>query len=123
MFAPAKTGSGESVLVTARSARVCTEVVAEAVSLAELGSAVELAPVAELVIVVAFGAFGFTCTTMLNTAVSPAVIVPFENTTLPFPPTTGELPAHPLPVVTDDETKVVLAGTVSVTVTDCASLG
>src|SRR6185295_8797735 len=62
-------------------------------------------------------------TTIVNTAVSPAATVAFENTTLPVPPTAGAVMLQPLPVVTTADTNVVLAGTASVTVTVCASLG
>src|SRR5690348_672412 len=64
-----------------------------------------------------------TLTTMVNTAVSLAATVAFEKTTLPVPPTAGAVVVQPLPVVTVADTNVVLAGTASVTVTDCASLG
>jgi len=79
--------------------------------------------VAELVIVVLFGVFALTFTTIVNTAVSNDATVPFQNTTLPVAPTEGELVLQPVPVVTVAETNVVLAGTASVTVTVCASLG
>src|SRR5437763_1834627 len=87
------------------------------------GSAVVLAAVAVLVIVVPLTAVGSTFTTMVKTAVSPLATVALEKTTLPVAPTAGALTLQPLPVVTVAESKVVLVGTASVTVTVCASLG
>jgi hypothetical protein len=93
------------------------------VLLADVESVVVVAAVALFEIVEPLAALAFTFTTIVKTAVSPAATVLFENTTLPVPPTAGVLPAHPVPVVTEDETNVVPAGTASVTVTLCASLG
>src|SRR5262249_25243858 len=123
MLLPASTGSGESDLVTARSAIALTVVVAVPVLLAGVGSVVALPAVALLDSVAPFGVAELTCTTIVNTAVSPAATVALENTTLPVPPTAGALRLHPTPVVTTADTNEVLAGTASVTVTDCASLG
>src|SRR5438477_1367 len=124
MLLPANTfGVGEPVLVTARSAEVCTVVMTASVLSLLLGSAVVLAAVAALVIVEPFAALEFTFTTTVKTAVSPLAIVALEKTTLPVPPTAGALVDQPLPVVTVADTKVVLVGTASVTVTLCASDG
>src|ERR671927_10060 len=123
MLVPAKAGSGVSVLVIARSACVCTVVVAVPVLLAGVGSVVVLAAVAELLIVAPFAVLALTLTTIVNTAVSPATVVAFEKTTLPVPRTAGALVDQPVPVVTVADTNVVLAGTASVTVTVCASDG
>src|SRR5690242_18487501 len=124
MLLPAKTfGSGEAVLVMAKSALVCTDVVAVPVLLAGVGSVVVLAAVAELEIVAPFAVEELTLTTIVKTAVSPVTDVAFEKTTLPVPPTAGALVDQPVPVVTTALTKVVLAGTASVTVTLCASDG
>src|SRR3954471_2637739 len=124
MLLPAKLGSGASDLVMARSALVCTVVVAVPVLLPGVGSVVVLAAVAELLIVAPFAVFELTLTTIVKTAVSPAATVDFEKTTLPVPPTAGGLGiVQPEPVVTTADTNVVLAGTASVTVTICASLG
>jgi hypothetical protein len=120
---PAITGSGESVFVTARSADVCTVVVAVAVLLADDASPAALAATAVLVIVDPFGVLAATFTTIVNTAVSPAATVALENTTLPVPPTAGAVVLQPVPIVTVADTNVVLAGTASVTVTVGASLG
>jgi len=46
-----------------------------------------------------------------------------EKTTLPVPPTAGVVVVQPEPVVTAAETKVVFAGTASVTVTLVALSG
>src|SRR5437764_438449 len=89
-----------------------------------MGSVFVLAAVAELVMVEPFTALALTLTTILKTAVSPAATLALEKTTLPVPPTAGGLGIdQPVPVVTTAETKVVLAGTASVTVTVLASLG
>src|SRR5947209_12571061 len=118
MLLPAKLGSGESLLVIARSALVCTVVVAVPVLLAATGSTVVLAAVALLVIVAPLAVLALTWTTIVKTADSPATTVAFEKTIGP-----EVLTAQPLPVVTPAETNVVLAGTASVTVTICASDG
>src|SRR5207253_1693259 len=117
-------GSGASDFVTARSARVCTVVEAVPVLLPGVGSVVVVAAVAELLMVAPLAVLALTWTTIVKTAVSPAATVAFEKTTLPVPPTAGGLGIVQLaPVVTTADTKVVLAGTASVTVTVCASLG
>src|ERR1044071_9509835 len=98
MLLPAKAGSGVSLLVTARSACVCTVVVAVAVLLPAVGSVVVVAAVALLLIVAPLAVLALTLTTMVNTADSPATAVAFEKTTLPVPPTAGALVPHPVPV-------------------------
>src|ERR1044071_8292238 len=118
MLLPAKAGSGVSVLVTARSACVCTVVVAVPVLLPGVGSVVTVAAVAEFVMVAPLAVLALTLTTIVKTAVSPATTVAFEKTTLPVPPTAGAEVDQPLPVVTVADTNVVFAGTASVTVTD-----
>ena len=105
------------------SAEVWTVVVAVPVLLAGVGSVVELAAVAEFVIVAPLAVLELTFTTIVKTAVSPAATVPLEKTTLPVPPTAGELVLHQVPVVTTADTNVAFAGTASVTVTVWASLG
>src|SRR6185436_14225439 len=118
MLFPAMTGSGESVLVTDMSACVLTVVVALPVLLPGVGSDVVLAATASLEMVVPLAVFAFTFTTIVNTAVSPLATEALENTTLPVPPTAGVVgEPHPEPVVTTADTKVVLAGVASVTVT------
>src|SRR5262245_61524824 len=123
MLLPANTGSGESLLVTARSAIAIAVVVAVPVLFAGVGSGVVLAASGLLVIVVLCGVLVLQLTTTVNTAVSPARTEALEKTTLPVPPTAGLEMLHPLPVVTTADTKVVLVGVASVTVTVCASLG
>src|SRR6185369_15110778 len=118
MLPPALTGSGESDLVTARSARVCTVVVAVPVLLPGVGSVVLLAAVALLLIVAPLAVLALTLTTMVKTAVSPAATVAFEKTIGP-----AVLTAQPVPVVTTADTNEVFAGTASLTVTVCASDG
>src|SRR5437016_4786002 len=102
MLLPALTGSGESLLVTARSALVCTVVVAAPVLLPGVGSVVALAAVALLLIVLPLTALALTLTTIVNTAVSPAATVAFEKTIGP-----AVFTAQPVPVVTTADTKVV----------------
>jgi len=87
-----------------------------AVLLPPLGSVIELAAVTEFVITVPPAVPRFTCTTIVNTAVSPLGELAFEKTTFPVPPTAGEVMLQPVPVVTAADTNVVLAGTASVTV-------
>src|SRR5581483_8826092 len=118
MLLPAVTGSGESVLVTERSARVCTVVVAVPVLLPGVGSVVVVAAVAELLIVAPLAVLALTFTTIVKTAVSPAATVAFEKTIGP-----EVLTLQPVPVVTTADTSEVFAGTASVTVTICASDG
>src|ERR1044072_6216581 len=97
--------------------------IAVPVLLPGVGSVVAEAAVAEFVMLVPAVVFELTLTTMVNTAVSAGTVVAFEKTTLPVPPTAGAVVDHPAPVVTVAETNVVFAGTASVTVTVCASLG
>src|SRR5262245_2278056 len=123
MLLPANTGSGASLLVTAMSATVFTVVVAVPVLFPGVGSVVAVAAVALLVIVAPLAVFGLMLTTIVNVAASSANDVALEKTMLPVPPTAGALTDHPAPTVTAAETNVALAGTASVTVTVCASLG
>jgi hypothetical protein len=58
-----------------------------------------------------------TLTTTSKVAVSPMTELAFEKMTFPVPPTAGVVTLQPDPLVTDAETKVVLAGTASVTMT------
>src|SRR5262249_13098368 len=91
--------------------------------LPEFVSPVIVVAVTELLIVAPLAVFELTLTTIVNTAVSPAVTGSFEKTTLPVPPTAGALVLQPVPVVTVADTNVVFAGTASVTVTFAASDG
>src|SRR5215468_9601725 len=99
MLLPAMTGSGESVLVTARSTRAITVVSAVPVLLAGVGSVVAVAAVALLLIVVPSVVDGGIATTIVKTAVSPAATVAFEKTTFPVAPTAGAEVDQPAPVV------------------------
>src|SRR5437667_397824 len=116
-------GSGASALVTARSACAITVVIVVLLLLPGVGSVVVVVAVAVLVITVLFTVLTGILTTIWKTAVSPAAIVAFEKMTLPVEPTDGAEVDQPLPVVTTADTKVVFAGTASVTVTVCASDG
>src|SRR5437867_11910724 len=98
MLFPANTGSGESLLVIDTSASACTVVVAVPVLLAGVGSVVVLAATALLVMIVPPAVPELTLTTTVNTAVSPGATGDFENTTLPVPPTAGDIVVHPLPL-------------------------
>src|SRR5262245_53613130 len=117
MLSPAVTGSGESDFVIAMSACVIAVVVSVSELFAGAGSVGSPAAVTVLEIVVLLATLLFTLTTMVKTAVSPLATFPFENVTLPVPPTAGALVDQPVPVVTAAETKVVLVGVGSVTVT------
>src|ERR1043165_10268718 len=123
MLLPENTGSGESLFVTAMSPTTTPAVVAVPVLVPGVGSVVAVAAVALLVIVAPFAVLGLILTTIVNVAASSASDVALEKTTLPVPPTAGALTDHPAPTVTAAETNVALAGTASVTVTVCASLG
>lgn len=115
---PGLTGSGESVLLTARSACLLTVVMAVPVLLLLFGSAVVALATALLVITEAAAALELTLTTNVKVAVSPAATVALEKTTLPVPPTDGGLGIdHPEPVAIAAEKNVVPVGTASATVT------
>src|SRR2546425_6484 len=73
MLLPAITGSGESLLVTARSALVLTVVVSVAELLPDVGSTLVAAAVAVLLSVVPCGRFALTFTTTVNTPLSPVL--------------------------------------------------
>src|SRR5436190_17700538 len=120
MLFPAVTGSGVSVFVTETSADVATAVVAVAVLLPVVVSVGE-ATVAVLVIVVpaAVEALAFT----INVKV--CAPLPAGRATPPVraPVTVPAVLVHVQPAGAVQETNVVFAGTVSVSVTLCASLG
>src|SRR5581483_6849612 len=124
MLLPAITGSGESDLVTARSALVCTVVEAVAVLLPVDGSVVVEAATALLLMMLPLAALALTLTMIVKTAVSPFGTDALEKTMLPVPPAmTESVRAQPLPVVNTADTNVVLVGTASVIVTVCAVPG
>ena len=110
-------------MVTERSAWVITAVVVDAELFAGVGSTLVVAVVAVLLMLAPLAVPGLTLTTMVKVAVSLAVAVAFEKTTLPVLPTAGAEVDQPVPVVTVAETNVVFVGTASVTVTFCASDG
>src|SRR5437667_2882 len=107
MLSPAKTGSGVSVLVTARSASVLTVVVAVPTSFAVFGSGVVLDPVAVLVIVDPPGVVAATATTISKVALAPAARVTMVQLTVPVPPTAGVMQVKDGPKVCVSETNVV----------------
>src|SRR5436190_23953833 len=108
MLFPAVTGSGESVLVTDRSADVFTVVVAVAELFAVLGSNVDALTEAVLLIVPpAVPVF----TTRVNTPEAAGATDGFVQLTVPPAPTAGVVHDHPPGDAR--ETKVVPAGRVS----------
>src|SRR5437764_251247 len=123
MLLPAITsGVGEAVLVTDRSMRRMTLVIATSMLLPGVGSPVPLVTVAVLGIVVPVGVAASTLTTIVKVAVSLAATVAFVKVMVPVPPATTEsVRDQPAGVVTD--TSVVLVGVGSLIVTVCASDG
>src|SRR5437588_4524710 len=120
MFWPASTGLGLPVLlVMTRSACVPTVVMAELELLPGLGSAVAEAAVAVLVITVPFMVLASTLTTIRKDASSPLATVAFAKTMVPVPPT-GVASVRDQPAGKDADTKVVWAGSGSLTVAGCA---
>jgi hypothetical protein len=63
------------------------------------------------------------CTTSVNVALVPAENVPIVQVTVPVPPAAGVVHANVGPAFCVSETNVLLAGTVSVSDTVCASEG
>src|SRR6185295_9778109 len=100
---------------TARSARVATAVVARALLFAETGSTVVVATFAVLLMVEPSAALGLTWTTRVNVPVAPGAKVGILKLIVPVLPTVGVLPVQPAAGMND--TKVVLAGTSSVSET------
>src|SRR3990170_6771439 len=111
MFAPAVTGSGESDLLTERSAAASTLVVALALLLAGFGSAVTEVTVAVLVITAPTGAL--TRTTRRKLAYVHGNVTAVATTT-PVPPTVGVWSAKGGPEVWRKEIKLVPLGMTSV---------
>src|SRR5215475_10901270 len=85
------------------------------------GSVVALAAVAVFVMVVPPGVELLILTTSVKATIAEFATLVFVKTTVPVPPTGGEVVVHPAGAVA--ETKVVLAGVGSATVTLLASLG
>src|SRR5439155_1593390 len=146
MFPPALTGSGASLLVTDRCARVMTPVVAVAELFPGHGSEVSLVAVAVWLSVVPFGGLAFTLprrldvadpavSVLLIDAPSPAVtlttsvklaVAPLPNVVTvqliaPLPPTIGF--RHVQSAGQANETNVVSVGIMSLTVTAIAASG
>jgi hypothetical protein len=121
MLFPGVTGSGESVFVTERSAApVPTVVVSVSLSLPLFGSGVVDVIVAVLLRIVPPATDAFTLTVNVKTAL-PMVMFGFVHVIVPIPPTGGVVQVQP-PGATI-ETKVVSAGTESVSERLVASLG
>src|SRR5262245_59680563 len=116
------TGSGESVLVTERSACVSTVVVAVAESFPGVGSVVVVVADAVFVIVDPSSTLALTLTTSVNVAVAPAASVAMLPLNVPVPPTGGLVRVNAGPLVCVADTNVVLAGIASLSATFCASL-
>ena len=110
-------------MVTERSARVMTLVVAVAELFPGYGSKVSLVAVAVLLSVVPFGVLALTLTTSLNVAVAPAANTEIVQLTVPVPPAAGVEQLKAGPLVCANETNVVLAGVASVNDALTASFG
>src|SRR2546423_126437 len=142
MLSPAWTGSGESDLVTERSAavEVSTLVVAVALLLSRFLSLVSLDTLAVLLITVPAGVSALTFTTRMNVAVAPlanasaaAVTLPGAvapaasvarlAVTVPVSPAAGVVRVNAGPLSWVKDANVVFAGMASVIVTLRASLG
>src|SRR5256885_13673606 len=100
MLLPAVTGSGESVLVTERSAEgALTWVVSVSLLLAGLGSIVVVVTAAVLVIAVPGGTDALTSTTSVNLASGQTAKLALVHLTMPVPPTAGFVPVKAGPQV------------------------
>src|SRR2546429_497776 len=117
MFWPASTGLGLPVLlVMIRSACVPTVAMALDELLPGVGSMVAEAAVAVLLITVPLAVLISTLTMIVKDAASPLAAVALAKTMVPVPPgTTASLRDQPAGKAAD--TKVVLAGSMSLTVT------
>src|SRR5438034_196214 len=114
-------GPAPALLAIARSAPPVTVVVAVAVLFAAFESAVVDVTLAVLEMVPVAAALTFT--TRVNVAEAPAVNVAMFAVAVPVPPTAGVVSANAGPEVCIIDTKVVFAGTASVSETVSASLG
>src|SRR5437899_383246 len=92
------------------------EVTTGVITVAECGlvESVGLETVAVFVIFVPLGVLGPTCTTTVNVADAPAAKVEVVPLIVPVPPTAGLVKVKVGPLVWLSDTKVVLAGTLSV---------
>src|SRR5260370_148286 len=121
MLLPAVTGLGVPVMVMPTTAEATTGVV----TVAECGlvESVGLDTVAVLTMFEPPAALGLTCTTTVNVAEPPAARVAVVPLIVPVPPTGGLVKVKVGPLVWLSETKVVLAGMLSVSCTFWASEG
>src|SRR3989441_665251 len=118
---PGVTGSGESVLVIARLASARTVVVAVALLLPVLESAVVELTVAVLVSVLPSAVSGLTWTPRVKVAVAPLANEPMVQFTVPVEPAAGVVQLQPAGVGID--WNVVSAGSGSFIVTLAAAFG
>jgi len=116
---PEPTVAGVNVLTT-EGTGFCTVVVAVAMLLARLGSALVLATVAVFVSVPPIVAAAVACATIVKLS-APAGSVAIENVTVPAAPTAGVVTVQPGGALAD--TNVVLAGSGSETTTPVAGSG
>src|SRR3954468_22525297 len=118
---PAVTGSGESLALADTSAEVATVVVLLALSLPVFGSPSSCEMLAVFDNVDPLGRSGATCTTSVKVPPAPFDMLEAVQLTVPPEPTLGVVHVKPLGAVTD--TKLVLAGRVSPSVTLAAEEG
>src|SRR5262245_47658667 len=115
MLFPAVTGLGVLVMVLPTTAEATTGVV----TVAECGpvESVGLETVAVFVMFVPAAELGLTRTTTVNVAEAPAARVAVVPLIVPVPPTGGLVKVKVTPLFWVSDTKVVLAGTASVSCT------
>ncbi len=107
---PAFTGSGESVLVTDRSASASTVVVSVSELSAAVWSGLVVVTSTVFVRVEPSSWLALTLTTSVKVAVAPPASVALVAVKVPVPPTGGVVSVNAGPEVCIAETKVVLAG-------------
>src|SRR5262245_27484537 len=121
MSFPGVTGSSVSLLLSARSARPGTMVLAVAVLSLVFGSAVSEVTVAEFTKIVPPGVVGSICTTSVKVYGPPTASGVIEQLTVPFMPIAGVVQAQPPGLAS--VTKVVPAGSGSLQLALAASFG
>jgi hypothetical protein len=122
MFAPAVTGLGVPLFVTARSQVTVTGVTTVVLLFAVVGSPVVAATEEFAVIDATVTVEGTPTTTMMSAAVPEAKLDGSLQTTLPVvAPTAGDVQVHPAGAVTDSN--VVLFGMASVKLAPTAAAG
>src|SRR5438034_1202825 len=101
------------------------EVATGVVTVAEWGlvASVGLETLAVLTMFEPLAALGLTCTTTVKVAEAPAARVAVVPLIVPVPPTGGLVNVNVTPLFWVSDTKVVLAGMLSVSCTLCASEG